>query len=361
VLPLLQQGKGAGLLRPYRPQFWLQSWRNADRAKKTLTRYVSTAKRCGFTSGSLSPTLPSFGPKGDGEKIAAFSLKKHAGIQGLGRSWQWSLRASVTPASPMTDCHIPAENLPLPNVEGLKARWAASIRRAMGLDGAHSARPWLATTQLSAIPGQRKQFRNQPIASHQLVQEKRRWMITRNHQGTVSRSRSDALRTLVRVHHSHISMLKMNNVRSPSKRPHGFVTSSCQHRGRLLCMRPMNNLESCFTYEGTDDIRSSSSANVSTGIFGPLITSKFPARVIVHRTFCGLDYFLFIGLFSGRDPAPHTRIASRDILLPLPSLPLPSGPRFAPSPLSLRWSPTIHRTQVQQTLVFLDGPPARRL
>jgi glutaryl-CoA dehydrogenase len=103
---------------------------------------------------------------------------------------------------------------------------------------------------------QRKQFDNRPIASHQLVQEKLAWMITEITKAQFLALQAGRLKDQGRVHPSHISMLKMNNVwmaRETARTAreilgaNGIVDDSC-------IMRHMNNLESVYTYEGTHDI-----------------------------------------------------------------------------------------------------------
>jgi glutaryl-CoA dehydrogenase len=103
---------------------------------------------------------------------------------------------------------------------------------------------------------QRKQFDNKPIASHQLVQEKLVWMITEITKAQFLALQVGRLKDAGRVHPSHISMLKMNNVwmaRETARMAreilgaNGIVDDYC-------VMRHMNNLESVFTYEGTHDI-----------------------------------------------------------------------------------------------------------
>src|SRR5437660_661193 len=102
----------------------------------------------------------------------------------------------------------------------------------------------------------RKQFANKPIASHQLVQEKLAWMITEIVKGQLLALHVGRLKDKNKVDPSHISMLKMNNVAIALETArkardilgaNGIVDDYC-------IMRHMNNLESVYTYEGTNDI-----------------------------------------------------------------------------------------------------------
>jgi glutaryl-CoA dehydrogenase len=103
----------------------------------------------------------------------------------------------------------------------------------------------------------RKQFANKPIASHQLVQDKLAWMITEISKAQLLALHIGRLKDQDRVHPSHISMLKMNNV---------WVAMEVARKARDILgangivedycvMRHMNNLESVYTYEGTHDIQ----------------------------------------------------------------------------------------------------------
>src|SRR2546428_6822165 len=58
----------------------------------------------------------------------------------------------------------------------------------------------------------RKQFREQPIASHQLVQEKLAWMISEITKGQLLALQVGRLKDKDRAAHQHISMAKRNNV-----------------------------------------------------------------------------------------------------------------------------------------------------
>src|SRR5208282_2161496 len=58
----------------------------------------------------------------------------------------------------------------------------------------------------------RKQFRGQPIASHQLVQEKLVWMITEISKAQLLALQVSRLKDQEKAQPAHISMAKRNNV-----------------------------------------------------------------------------------------------------------------------------------------------------
>jgi glutaryl-CoA dehydrogenase len=166
-----------------------------------------------------------------------------------------SLRASVTSGLALTECKIPAANV-LPGVEGLRGPLSCLDQARFGIGwGAIGSAMACYDTALEYAK-QRKQFNDRPIASHQLVQEKLAWMITEISKAQLLALHVGRVKDEGRVHASHISMLKMNNVwmaRETARMAreilgaNGIVEDYC-------IMRHMNNLETVFTYEGTHDI-----------------------------------------------------------------------------------------------------------
>jgi glutaryl-CoA dehydrogenase len=155
----------------------------------------------------------------------------------------------------MNDCEVPAENL-LPGVQGLRGPLSCldQARYGIGWGGVGAAMACYDTALSYAK--QRKQFENRPIASHQLVQEKLVWMITEITKAQFLALQVGRLKDRGRAHASQISMLKMNSVRMARETArlareilgaNGIVDDYC-------VMRHMKNLESVYTYEGTDDI-----------------------------------------------------------------------------------------------------------
>ncbi len=114
----------------------------------------------------------------------------------------------------------------------------------------------------------RKQFREEPIASHQLVQEKLTWMISEITKGQLLALQVGRLKDAGKVGFEHISMAKRNNV---------WMALECARMARDILggngitddypvMRHMMNLESVKTYEGTHDIHALIIGQSITGI-----------------------------------------------------------------------------------------------
>jgi len=254
-LPLLQQGKVIGCFGLTEPQFGSNPGGMLTRAVKKGDSYILNGEKMWITSGSLADVALIWA-KCEGDKIRGFLVEK--GTPGF-KAWdvhgKYSLRASVTSGLAMTDCKIPADNL-LPGVEGLKGPLSClnQARYGIGWGGIGAAMACYDTAL--RYSKERKQFEGRPIASHQLVQEKLVWMITEITKAQFLALQVGRLKDQGRVHPSHISMLKMNNV--------WMALETARMARQILgangivddypIMRHMNNLESVITYEGTHDI-----------------------------------------------------------------------------------------------------------
>jgi glutaryl-CoA dehydrogenase len=267
-LPLLQQGKAIGCFGLTEPQFGSNPGGMLTRAVKKGNKYVLNGEKMWITSGSLADVALIWAKSDEDEKIHGFLVEK--GTPGF-KTWdvhgKWSLRASVTSGLAFTDCEIPEENI-LPGVKGLKGPLSALHQARYGIGwGAIGAAMACYDTALQYAKT-RKQFAGRPIASHQLVQEKLAWMITEIVKGQLLALHIGRLKDQGKDAPEHVSMLKMNNVAialdtARKSRDilgaNGIVDDYC-------IMRHMNNLESVYTYEGTNDIHKLVIGEKITGI-----------------------------------------------------------------------------------------------
>ncbi len=254
-LPKLQTGKAIGCFGLTEPQFGSNPGGMLTRAVKRGDRYILNGEKMWITNGSVADVAVVWA-KCEDDRVRGFLVDK--GTKGF-KAWdvhgKLSLRASITSGLAMTDCEIPAENL-LPNVEGLKGPLGCLTQARYGIGwGAIGAAMACYDTALQ-YSKTRKQFQNKPIASHQLVQDKLVFMITEISKAQLLALHVGKLKDQGRVDHTHVSMLKMNNVWMAMETArkardilgaNGIVDDYC-------VMRHMNNLESVYTYEGTHDI-----------------------------------------------------------------------------------------------------------
>ena len=140
----------------------------------------------------------------------------------------------MTSGLSLQDVRVPEANL-LPKTGGLKSPLMclnqARYGIAWGAIGAAMA-CYDCALQYSLL---RKQFRDQPIASHQLVQEKLAWMISEITKASSCILQVGRLKDQGKVQHQHISMAKRNNVwMALGVRPPVARHSGRERRGRRL-------------------------------------------------------------------------------------------------------------------------------
>jgi len=178
-----------------------------------------------------------------------------------------SMRASVTSSLAFHECRISLDSA-LPEARGLKAALMCltQARYGIGWGTIGAAMDCYETARSYAL--ERKQFDNQPIASHQLVQEKLAWMITEITKAQLLALHVGRLKDRGQAEPAHISMLKRNNA---------AIALDCARLARDLLgangitdeypvMRHMCNLETVKTYEGTDHIHALAIGERVTGI-----------------------------------------------------------------------------------------------
>jgi glutaryl-CoA dehydrogenase len=255
-LARLQSGKALGCFGLTEPQFGSNPGGMLTRAVRRGNCYVLNGEKMWITNGSIADVALIWAKCEEDDRVRGFLVEK--GAKGF-KTWdvhgKMSLRASITSGLAMNDCEIPAENV-LPGVSGLKGPLSCLTQARYGIGwGAIGAAMACYDTALQYAKT-RKQFQNKPIASHQLVQDKLVFMITEISKAQLLALHVGKLKDQNRLHPTHVSMLKMNNV---------WIAMETARKARDILgangivddypvMRHMNNLESVYTYEGTHDI-----------------------------------------------------------------------------------------------------------
>ena len=179
---------------------------------------------------------------------------------------KFSMRASHTGEIYLDDCRVPADNM-LPEGEGLRAPLRclnqARYSIAWGVIGAAMA----CFDEARSYAGEREQF-GKPIASFQLVQDKLVDMATEITKAQLLCHRLGELKDEGEARHTHVSMAKRNNCR---------MALDVARKARELLggngitldyhsIRHMTNLETVYTYEGTDHMHTLIVGQDLTGI-----------------------------------------------------------------------------------------------
>jgi glutaryl-CoA dehydrogenase len=268
-LPKLATGEKIGCFGLTEPDFGSNPGGMRTHARKDADGYVLNGEKMWITSGSIADVAVIWAKVQDeGDKVRGFLVETdRPGFGATDAHGKWSLRASVTSGLAMLDVRVPAENL-LPLSDGLKSPLLCLSQARYGISwGAIGAAMACYDTALQ-YAGERKQFREQPIASHQLVQEKLAWMITEITKAQLLAYQVGKLKDAGKAEFQHISMAKRNNV---------WMALECARMARDILgangisddypvMRHMMNLESVKTYEGTHDIHTLILGQSVTGI-----------------------------------------------------------------------------------------------
>jgi glutaryl-CoA dehydrogenase len=273
-LPKLATGEKLGCFGLTEPDFGSNPSGMRTRARKDGDDYILNGEKMWITSGSIADVAviwakvedPSAEP--GKERIRGFLVETdRPGFSAQDIHGKWSLRASVTSGLSLQNVRVPAANL-LPGSDGLKSPLMCLSQARYGISwGVIGAAMSCYDTALQYAK-QRKQFRNQPIASHQLVQEKLAWMVTEITKAQLLALQVGRLKDKGKAEFQHISMAKRNNV---------WMALECARLSRDILgangiaddypiMRHMMNLESVKTYEGTQDIHTLIIGQSITGI-----------------------------------------------------------------------------------------------
>ena len=268
-LPLLAKGEKIGCFGLTEPDFGSNPGGMRTRAKKDGKDYILNGEKMWITSGSIADVAIIWAKVEDEDNlIRGFLVETNRpGFKADDVHGKWSLRASVTSGLSLQDVRVPAPSL-LPKSGGLKSPLMClnQARYGIGWGALGAAMSCYDTALQYALL--RKQFRDQPIASHQLVQDKLVWMVSEISKGQLLALQVGRLKDKDKVAHQHISLLKKNNV---------WMALECARLSRDILggngiaddypiMRHLMNLESVKTYEGTHDIHTLIIGSSITGI-----------------------------------------------------------------------------------------------
>jgi glutaryl-CoA dehydrogenase len=264
-LPRMARGEVIGCFGLTEPDFGSDPSGMRTTARRDGDSYVLNGTKMWITNGGIADLAVVWARAEEG--IRGFLVER--GTPGFTTSdihQKLSLRASVTSELHFEDCRVPAVNM-LPNVRGLRGPLSC-------LDEARFGIAWGATGAARACyevaldyAKSRIQF-NRPIASFQLVQQKLAIMATELVKAQLLALHLGRLKDEGLLHPVQVSIAKRNNVREALKTARE-ARSILGANGITLeypISRHMNNLESVFTYEGTDDIH--------TLIIGQAITGQ---------------------------------------------------------------------------------------
>jgi len=234
-------------------------------AKRDGEDWILNGSKMWITNGSVADVAVVWAQTDDG--VRGFIVPTESpGFTANTIHKKMSLRASVTSELVFTDIRLPADAM-LPGVKGLRGPLSclneARFGIAFGAIGA--ARDCLETAIDYSV--NRVQF-DRPIAGYQLTQKKLADMTLELGKGMLLALHLGHLKDTVGITPEQVSLGKLNNAREALK-----IARECRSilggNGITLeypIFRHMNNLESVFTYEGTNEMHTLVIGNALTGI-----------------------------------------------------------------------------------------------
>jgi glutaryl-CoA dehydrogenase len=268
-LPALASGEKLGCFGLTEPGFGSNPGGMTTTARRSGDEYILNGEKMWITSGNIADVAVVWARVDDEEgRVRGFLVETdRPGFRAFEVHGKWSLRASITSGLSLQDVHVPAASV-LPGSGGLKSPLMCLNQARYGISwGAIGAAMSCYDTALQYSKA-RKQFHNQPIASHQLIQEKLVWMISEISKAQLLSLHVGRLKDAGKVGHEHISMAKRNNVwmALETARMARDILGANGITEDYPIMRHMMNLESVKTYEGTHDIHALILGQHITGI-----------------------------------------------------------------------------------------------
>ena len=264
-LPRMARGEAIGCFGLTEPDSGSDPSSMRTTARRDGNIYILNGTKMWITNGSMADVAIVWARAEDG--VRGFLVER--GTPGFTTSdihHKLSLRASVTSELHFEDCRVPAENM-LPEIRGMRGPLScldeARYGIAWGANGAARACYEVALDYAKS----RVQFKRS-IASFQLVQQKLVNIATELVKAQLLALQLGRLKDEGLLHPVQVSVAKRNNVREALETARSARTILGANGITLEypISRHMNNLESVFTYEGTDDIH--------TLIIGQAITGQ---------------------------------------------------------------------------------------
>jgi len=264
-LPAMAAGEKIGCFGLTEPDAGSDPAEMRTRAKRDGSDWLLNGTKMWITNGGIADVAIIWAVTDEG--VRGFIVPTNApGFETNTIHKKLSLRASVTSELVLTDVRVP-EDAVLPGVTGMSGPLSCLTEARFGiLFGAMGAARSCYEAALD-YSSERKQF-GSSIASFQLTQRKLVEMMVAVNRGTLLALHLGRLKDEGTLTHEQVSFGKLDNVRNAlevARMARGVLGAN----GITLeypVIRHMNNLESVYTYEGTNEIQTLILGNAITGV-----------------------------------------------------------------------------------------------
>lgn len=254
-LPRMAAGELIGCFGLTEPNAGSNPMGMKTRAKRIKDGWLLNGSKAWITNGTIADLAIVWAKTDENDKIRGFIVEK--GTKGFSApevKHKLSLRASVTSELVFEDCLIPEDNL-LPESGGLKSPLMCLTQARYGISWGAIGAAMDCYRSAVEYSKQRIQF-DKPIAGFQLTQKKLVEMLTEISKAQLMCLQLGRMKDAGTMEPVHVSMAKMNNV--------GMALEIARSARSILgangitadypMMRHMCNLESVYTYEGTNEV-----------------------------------------------------------------------------------------------------------
>ena len=251
-LPQMARGEVIGCFGLTEPDFGSDPGGMLTRAERRGDTWILNGTKRWITNGTVADLALVWARTDD--DIQGFLVEKGTpGFEARDMKGKFSLRASITSELFLSDVEVPEENRL--HVNGLRGPLGCLTQARYGIAWGAIGAAQACFDEARRYAAERIVF-GRPLASLQIPQQKLVYMATEITKAQLLALRLGRLKDEGKLHHSMVSMAKMNNVDVALQiarlardmlGANGIVDDYC-------CMRHMVNLETVRTYEGTHDI-----------------------------------------------------------------------------------------------------------
>jgi len=264
-LPRMARGEAIGCFGLTEPDFGSDPAGMRATARRRGSDWVLNGNKLWITNGGIADVAVVWARADDG--IRGFIVPTSSrGFSARDIHRKISLRASVTSELILEDVVLP-ESAVLPGVTGLRGPLSCLNEARYGIVWGAMGAARACYEAALAYAKTRVQF-GRPIAAFQLTQRKLVEMLLEITKGTLLALHLGRMKDEGRLAPQHVSVGKLNNVRAALEiaREARSILGANGITLEYPVIRHMNNLESVFTYEGTNEFHTLAIGEAITGI-----------------------------------------------------------------------------------------------